>query len=89
MSQSKRERRRLERARKRKSKHLRAVAEARRESHLLRGLDAAIDADADLRGGDTARALSRARSATALRPRDVEVACLYAEAARAANDLRE
>ncbi len=89
MNQSKRERRRLERARKRKNKHLQAVAEARRESHLLRGVGAAIDADTDLQGGDTAKALSRARRAAALRPRDIEVACLYADAARAANDLRE
>jgi superfamily II DNA or RNA helicase len=89
MSESKSERRRLERARKRKQKHLQAVAEARRESHLLRGLGAAIEADADLRHGDTDAALSRARRAATLRPRDIEVACLYAEAARVSNDLRE
>jgi hypothetical protein len=89
VGESKRERRRLGRARKRKQKRLHAVAEARRESHLVRGLGAAVDADAALRAGATATALSRARTATELRPRDVEVACLYVEAARAANDFRE
>ena len=89
VSQSKSERRRLERARKRKHKHMQAVAEARRESHLRRGLGAAISADAELRRGDADAALSRARRAATLRPRDVEVACLYVDAARASNDLRE
>jgi SNF2 family DNA or RNA helicase len=89
MSQSKSERRRLERARKRKRKHMQAVAEARHESHLMRGLGAAIEADVELRLGDADAALSHARRAAALRPRDIEVACLYAEAARVSKDLPE
>lgn len=89
MSQSKSERRRLERARKRKHKHMQAVAEARRESHRLRGLGEAIEADAELRHGDADAALSRARGAAMLRPRDIQVARLYAEAARVSNDVRE
>jgi superfamily II DNA or RNA helicase len=89
VSKSKNERRRVERARKRKSRHLQALAEARRESHLARGLGAAIEVDAQLRFGDFDSALARARHAAELRPRDTRVAALYVDAARMAQDFSE
>lgn len=89
MGQDKRERHRLERAREkaRRARHAARLSEqlARRE----RAVDAALEAERELRAGDANSAVAGARRAAELAPGNEQIAVLYVRAAEKTRDPRQ
>jgi len=89
MSEAKRERRRLERARKRKHKLRIGTQRAQGAARELRAACAAYEAETHLRQGEVGDAVRAAARAVALNPRDPETALLYVAATKSCGDALE